>query len=46
MSLACEQCFNSTLVQLKETDREAYLMEQIGFNSTLVQLKVTPFTAC
>ena len=35
-----EQCFNSTLVQLKEPGRKEDLYPWPSFNSTLVQLKV------
>ena len=34
-----EECFNSTLVQLKEQSFDWYLGKYEGFNSTLVQLK-------
>ena len=36
------QCFNSTLVQLKDKTAGGYVWEYDCFNSTLVQLKVLP----
>ena len=44
MQVVAQQCFNSTLVQLKVWFDRATNTLQISFNSTLVQLKASGVT--